>query len=167
MRARTHATVFRYLLALLASLLLSGAVMLGVYVQLPMPWLAIAIAGTALALFSAYGFIVRSRLTRAVTPVTTALQALADNGATDIGKVRTTANDLGLGRSFNNMLARAQAVEEELQSTLRQHQEDVNAAQQREALHSAMLDASLDGFITVDASGLVVEFNQIATDIFG
>ena len=68
---------------------------------------------------------------------------------------------------FNRMSASLAQSYRALKQSTEEHRELAERASRNEAMNQAVLAVSLDGILTIDNRGIIVEYNQVAADILG
>jgi two-component system cell cycle sensor histidine kinase/response regulator CckA len=113
------------------------------------------------------GRMAMARITKPLAALTGASEAIAAGDyARRVAEGRP--DELGrLGVAFNSMVRQIQDGHDQLQARVRERTEALEALQNSEARHRAIVSVAFDSIITIDPSGLVTEFNPAAERTFG
>lgn len=129
-------------------------------------WTA-SIAAAEIILVALFSFVLGTYLTRQLWRLQEGAETVLSHGAGH--QVPVIGNDelAAVTRSFNKMSAGLGETIQELRDTVSEHRTLAAQAVRSESMNKAVLAASLDAFITIDANGVVVEFNAVAETTFG
>jgi len=128
---------------------------------------AIAIATIEVILVAIFSFILGTYLTRQLLELKTASQKIAISGPGH--QIKVTGNDeiSDVANAFNSMSSTLAKSYQELSLSIESEKKMSANAQQNEAQNNAILTASLDALITINQEGDVVNYNQVAENVFG
>ncbi|MCP3870947.1 MAG: PAS domain S-box protein [Gammaproteobacteria bacterium] len=127
----------------------------------------VSIASLEVTLVAVFSFILGTYLTRQLQRLKSASETITRSGPGH--QVEIDGNDeiAGVARAFNTMSASLQQKYTEQEEYLHSLKEMAAIAKSKGAMNNAILSASLDAMITIDAKGCVVEYNEVAKATFG
>lgn len=128
---------------------------------------AIGIASLEVILVALFSFIFGTYLTRRLSLLKQAAAKIRQNGP---GLQLPVAGEDELAEvvsEFNQMSLSLSASYQALRLSTKEYQALAERAQQNEAMNQAILAVSLDGLISIDQDGTIVEINPIAAEMLG
>jgi PAS domain S-box-containing protein len=127
-----------------------------------------AIGVLVVLLAAAFVRTVTRRLTTPLTQLTGAAESLAAGDYARRAPVTEREDEIGrLSDAFNSMAAHVEAAHYGLEARVRERTAAVEALQSSEARYRAIVEVAFDCIITIDAQGIVNEFNPAAERTFG
>jgi nitrogen fixation/metabolism regulation signal transduction histidine kinase len=110
---------------------------------------------------------VTRRLTTPLAALTDAAEAIAAGDYTPRVRVARVDEVGRLGVAFNTMGAQIEEGRRRLETQIHERTQALDALRASEAHHRAIVTVAFDCVITIDAHGMVTEFNQAAEQTFG
>lgn len=112
-------------------------------------------------------YVLASFLTNRLSRLTRAAEVIAREGIDSTIAMEGGDEIARLADSLNHMSERLSISYRQLQASANEQQQLAARVQEKEKLQRAMLDTALDAVITIDADGIVQDFNNTAEDVFG
>jgi len=112
-------------------------------------------------------YVLASFLTNRLSRLTRAAEAIAREGVDSTIAMEGGDEIARLADSLNHMSERLSVSYRQLQASANEQQQLAARVQEKEKLQRAMLETALDAVITIDADGIVQDFNNTAEDVFG
>lgn len=128
---------------------------------------AIVIASIEVLLVAIFSFILGTYLTRQLKQLKLASEKITLSGPGHQIKVTGSDEISDVANAFNSMSSTLAKSYEKLSKSIASEQMMSAKVKQNQAQNSAILTASLDALITIDQEGNVVDYNQVAEQIFG
>ena len=128
---------------------------------------AFTLAGTEIALVAIFSLILGNYLTRQLRLLETAAEVIAREGPGHTVEINSNDEIGAVARAFNIMSARLSRMNTKADDDTRIRLELLESASRSEAISKAILASSLDAIICIDKEGEIIEFNKVATQIFG
>ncbi|PSW05745.1 PAS domain S-box protein [Photobacterium lipolyticum] len=128
---------------------------------------AIGIATLEVVLVAVFSFILGTYLTRQLQQLKTSSVNIRRFGPGFQLPVSGQDELADLANEFNRMSVSLARSYRELEQSSDEHRVLAERASRNEAMNQAVLSASLDGIITIDHHGVIVEFNKGAASILG
>jgi len=127
----------------------------------------VGIASLEVTLVAIFSFVLGTYLTRQLHRLKNASETIAQSGPGH--QIKVVGNDeiAGVAHAFNSMSASLQQSYTDLTNSLNVQKEMLTIANRNQAKNKAILCASLDALITINALGEVLDYNQAASRIFG
>ncbi|MGD8912521.1 MAG: PAS domain S-box protein, partial [Candidatus Thiodiazotropha sp.] len=127
----------------------------------------LSIAALEMVLVAVFSFFFGTYLSRSLIRLAKGAEAIADGklgtqvAVEDCAEIRTAAI------AFNTMSQRLQHSHEEMQRSLADSQALAEQLTQSELRLKTTLDTAINGFITIDQSGIIQSINRVGQEIFG
>lgn len=128
---------------------------------------AFGLAGTEIILVAIFSLILGNYLTRQLSLLETAAEVIAREGPGHTVEINSNDEIGAVARAFNIMSARLSRMSAKADDDTRIRAELLESASRSEAISRAILASSLDAIICIDKKGEIIEFNKVATQIFG
>jgi PAS domain S-box-containing protein len=128
---------------------------------------ATGIAVLEVILVAIFSFILGSYLTRHLRQLRNASKTITLLGPGHQLKVTGSDEISEVARAFNTMSTSLKRSYSELRESLENQDSILQKLERNRLKHMAILTASLDAIITINQEGKVVDFNQVAEQIFG
>ncbi|NNJ91123.1 MAG: PAS domain S-box protein, partial [Gammaproteobacteria bacterium] len=128
---------------------------------------SISIAGLEVILVALFSFLLGTYLTAQLSRLKSGTQLISSKGPGHQIEVNGSDEIAELTKSFNDMSFKLKNSYENLENSLVVQNQLLKESTENEAKTNAMLSASLDGLITIDTNGLVLDYNSTAEIIFG
>ena len=127
----------------------------------------ISIATLEVTLVAIFSFVLGTYLTRQLQRLKSGTEIIEQSGPGHQISINGKDELAEVARAFNVMSSTLQQSYTELQDSLSSEKRMVAIAKHNEAKNKAILSTSLDAMVTIDADGHVIDFNQVAEEIFG
>ena len=128
---------------------------------------AIFIAILEVLLVALLSFILGTYLTKQLQQLKKASEQISQSGAGTQIKISGHDEITDVVNAFNHMSSTLANNYSELSRSIEQEKKMTRVANSNQAKHEAILNASLDALITINAEGKVIDYNQIASETFG
>ena len=128
---------------------------------------AFSLAGAEIILVAIFSLILGSYLTRQLRLLENAAEVVAREGPGHTVEIDNSDEIGAVARAFNDMSRKLHRSDAIAQDDMKTRAELLESANRSEAVSKAILASSLDAIICIDARGEIIEFNQVATRIFG
>jgi len=128
---------------------------------------SVGIALIEVTMVAIFSFILGTWLTRQLYQLKKASEIVAQQGPGHQVIVSGKDEVAKVAIAFNNMSTRLNTTYKELQNTTIAYRKAAEQASQSNAFNQSVLSSSLDGIVSIDNKGIIIEFNPAAEGIFG
>jgi PAS domain S-box-containing protein len=128
---------------------------------------AFGLAGTEIILVAIFSLILGNYLTRQLRLLETAAKVIGSEGPGHIVEINSNDEIGAVANAFNTMSAKLSRMNAKADDDTRIRAELMESASRSEAISKAILSSSLDAIICINIKGEIIEFNKVATQIFG
>jgi len=130
-------------------------------------WSAFGLAGTEIILVAIFSLILGTYLTRQLRLLETAAKVIGSDGPGHTVEINSNDEIGAVANAFNTMSASLSRMNAKADDDARIRAELMESANRSEAISKAILSSSLDAIICIDRNGEIIEFNKVATQMFG
>ena len=128
---------------------------------------AFSLAGTEIILVAIFSLVLGNYLTRQLRLLETAAKVIGSEGPGYTVEINSNDEIGAVARAFNTMSASLSRINAKAEDDTRIRSELMESASRSEAISKAILSSSLDAIICINVKGEIIEFNKVATQIFG
>jgi PAS domain S-box-containing protein len=128
---------------------------------------AFGLAGAEIILVAIFSLILGNYLTRQLRLLETAARLIASEGPGYTVEINSNDEIGAVASAFNTMSASLSRMNAKADDDTRIRAELMESANRSEAISKAILSSSLDAIICIDKKGDIIEFNKVATQMFG
>ena len=128
---------------------------------------AISIASLEIVLVAIFSFVLGTYLTRQLARLKQGSEIIEQTGPGHQIEISSHDELAEVAKSFNLMSRSLESNYQKIEEALASQKQSLADARRNEAKNKAILSSSLDALITINADGLIIDFNQVAEETFG